>query len=37
VIEKPFPYESLLYTISKHLVSRGSREKVSLNKSNKEI
>jgi DNA-binding response OmpR family regulator len=25
VIEKPFPYESLLYTISKHLISSGSR------------
>jgi two-component system response regulator HydG len=37
VIEKPFPYESLLYTISKHLVNTESREKDSSNKSNKEI
>ncbi|MGD8971554.1 MAG: response regulator, partial [Desulfobacterales bacterium] len=32
VIEKPFPHESLLYTISKHLVNKGSREKDSSNK-----
>ena len=32
VIEKPFPYESLLYTISKHLVKTGSRGKISTNK-----
>ncbi|MGA9262149.1 MAG: response regulator [Desulfobacterales bacterium] len=37
VIEKPFPYESLLYTISKHLVNTGSPEKFSSNKSYKEI
>ena len=37
VIEKPFPYESLLYTISKHLFNRASREKVSPNKLDKEI
>jgi DNA-binding NtrC family response regulator len=37
VIEKPFPHESLLYTISKHLVKKGSLEKDSSNKSNKEI
>ena len=37
VIEKPFPYESLLYTISKHLVNRGSRKKVSPDKLDKEI
>ena len=32
VIEKPFPYESLLYTISKNLVDAGSRAKVSSHK-----
>ena len=37
VIEKPFPYESLLYTISRHLVQDGSRGKISTNKSHKEI
>jgi DNA-binding NtrC family response regulator len=37
VIEKPFPYESLLYTISKHLVNTDSRKKVSSDKSDKEI
>ena len=37
VIEKPFPYESLLYTISKHLVNAGSGEKVSSDKSYREI
>ena len=36
VIEKPFPYESLLYTISKHLVNKDSRKKVSSDKSHKE-
>jgi DNA-binding NtrC family response regulator len=37
VIEKPFPYESLLYTISKHMVSTGSRGMISPDKSKKEI
>lgn len=37
VIEKPFPYESLLYTISKHLANTSFREKVSSDISYKEI
>lgn len=37
VIEKPFPYESLLYTISRHLVHNGSRRKTLTDKSGKEI
>jgi hypothetical protein len=37
VIEKPFPYESLLYTISKNLIDMGSRTKVSSHNSYKEI